>query len=437
MNDRQTHRLGSTLLVGYGAGAFGALLGFALVPLLLLYYLTEVAGLPPVWAGVVLAVPKISDLLLDPWLGRKTDAFASANRGRASVLLFSAVVLPLLLVLLFIPLHALPLAARAVVFAILLTTQSLLTTVFAVAHTALAGDIAPTLGARGTLISARSFGATTAGLVVAGVAPALVSRFGNAQPGYLGMGAVLAVASMLFLLLSWLTCRGTPMREGTGDVAAKTKRLIPALRATLQNRAFYVVAAMLVLIGIGSGSLVALMPYVNQYLLQRTPAELPALMLPVFFVLLAGVLVAPWLLKKAGPGNALLFSLVIALAGIVVLAGGPRRDISMAIGAGLFGLGAGLLTVLILTLATETATRSQAAGESLGLYLGVLFSAEKMGASISVLLTGFGLDWVGVRAGNAPGPTKLGALWLWLPLGALLACFALLAMQRRAIFSLR
>lgn|GEM_PF-1333283 len=436
MNDLAQRPLRATLLAGYGAAAFGALLGFALVPLLLLYYLTEIAGLPPAWAGTVLALPKVLDVVLDPWLGRKTDTFAKANGSRASLLLFSALVLPLLLVLLFVPLQGLPLETRAAVFAVLLTAQSLLTTVFAVAHTALAGDLGPTMSSRGTLLSARSFGATSAGFVVAGLAPALVALFGNGQPGYLGMGVVLAVGAFLLLIVAWCICRGTPMQVGVEDPAATPLHLLPALLATLRNRAFYLIVTMLVLIGIGSGALIALMPYINQHLLQRSPAQLPALMLPVFVVLLVGVLTAPWLLRKAGPSKSLMLALSFALAGTVALAGGARETALMTMGAGLFGFGAGLLTVLILTLGSEAATRSQARGESLGLYLGVLFSAEKLGASISVLLTGFGLEWVRSQHGTTLDPERLATLWLWLPLGALLACLILVFTQRPALSAL-
>lgn len=431
-------RLRAGLVGGYGAGAFGALLGFALVPLLLLYYLTEIAGLPPAWAGVLLALPKVADVVLDPWLGRRSDRVAARTGSRASVLLFSAWVLPLTVVLLFVPLQGLALWLKAGILSVLLIAQSLLTTVFAVAHTALAGDLAPTLHQRGTLMSARAFGSTLAGLVVAALAPGLIALFGDGQRGFFGMGVALAVLSSGLLLLAWRICRGTPMRAGVEAPVPVPVRLLPALRATLGNRAFYTVAAMLILVGVGTGTLLALMPYINEHVLGRGAAQLPALVVPVFAVLLVGVLLAPRLLRRAGPGGALLVALVVAMMGIAVLAGGGRQPLAMSVGAGAFGFGAGLLTVLVMTLATQAASRSSGGGDGMGLYLGVLFSAEKLGASGSVVLAGIGLDWAGLgEAGAALDLGRLAGLWLWIPMGAMLASLVLLVLQRRSLAALR
>ncbi|MNL08606.1 hypothetical protein D3C87_1293330 [compost metagenome] len=106
----------------------------------------------------------------------------------------------------------------------------------------------------------------------------------------------------------------------------------------------------------------------------------------------------------------------------------------MVAGGALFGLACGGLTVLISTLAMETATRSSAQGESLGLYLGILFSAEKLGQSLGGIVVGFGLDWVGpLDAGIAqPSLDRLASLWVVAPASVLvIALFTMVPLATR------
>ena len=83
-------------LAGFGAGAFGSTLSSGVVPLLFLFYLTEFAKVPPALAGVLLAIPKLADLLLDPWIGRRSDSAARAAGSRSHLVGFSVFSLPLL-----------------------------------------------------------------------------------------------------------------------------------------------------------------------------------------------------------------------------------------------------------------------------------------------------------------------------------------------------
>ncbi|MBB3120997.1 MFS transporter [Pseudoduganella violacea] len=393
-----------TLAAGFGAGTLGSTLSAGVVPLLFLFYLTEFAHVPPALAGVLLAIPKVSDVLLDPWIGRCTDGWARKAGSRGALLAASALLLPLLLLLLFIPLASLPLSLRAFLVGVLLVAQSLMLTVFSVAHTALAGDITDTIAGRSTLMAARALGQTLAGLLVSILAPQLVAAFGSGSAGYLGMAGVLAGGAALSLSLCWLAVRRIPLRAGVEAKAAVPLRT--ALRGTLRNRTFYCVVLVLVLLGMASAALFAALPYANQHLLKAGPANLSALLTSIFLSLLVGVTAAPMLTRRCRPSVLLAAALLLAFIGTLWLTAGPRENGSMIAGGALFGLSCGVLTVLISTLAMEAATSSSSQGESLGLYLGILFSAEKLGQSLGGIVVGFGLEWVGPLQG-APAAAAL------------------------------
>ncbi|RFP17873.1 MFS transporter [Duganella sp. BJB488] len=414
------------LRTGFGAGALGATLSSGVVPLLFLFYLTEFAHVPPALAGLLLAIPKFTDVVLDPWLGRWSDRWARRTGSRAALLAANALLLPSMLVLLFIPAGGLPLPLRVSVIGVLLVAQSLIFTVFSVAHTAIASDITDTIAGRSTLMSARALGQTFAGLTVSMLAPQLVGAFGSGAGGYLAMACTLAAASALALGLCWLAVRRTPLAVGVETKAAAP--LLTALRSTLRNRAFYCVVLILVLLGTSSTALFAALPYANQHLLQAAPEHLSTLLTPIFVALLVGVAAAPALTRRMRPNVVLAAALSTALAGIVWFAAGPRENTSMIAAGVLFGLSCGMLTVLISTLAMEAATHSSSQGESLGLYLGILFSAEKLGQSLGGIVVGFGLEWVGPLQGT-PAPEalrRLGLLFVSAPAAALLAALLVL-----------
>ncbi|WP_236836572.1 MFS transporter [Blastococcus sp. KM273129] len=59
--------------LGYATGSIGTA-AFGTVPgLLLLYYLTDVLGVAAAIAGLVVFAPKAWDVLLNPWIGSRSD----------------------------------------------------------------------------------------------------------------------------------------------------------------------------------------------------------------------------------------------------------------------------------------------------------------------------------------------------------------------------
>ncbi|MES2257473.1 MAG: MFS transporter [Pseudomonadota bacterium] len=417
----------------YGMGAFGALLCFAPVPLLFLYYLTEYAGISPALAGVILAIPKIFDLVLDPWIGRTADRHALRHGSRVRVLRICLALLPLSMVALFMPLPQWPPAALVLFYTALLVLQSYTITAFSVAHTALAGDLSSDPAAQAALLSARSFGSTLAGLAVAGGAPALVAAAGGGHRGYFVMALALGAAAALGLLWCCHVTRGTALRSApAAPQGGRAESLWRGLRATFVNRAFYAVALMLVLMGLGSSSFLSLLPYVNKYLLHAAPERLSALLVPVFVALLGGVAVAPAVFRRLGTLAAMLLALLVCMGGVLLVgvAAWHAAEGGLIAACAVFGFGGGVMTVLITTTAMQLANAGNPGEGRLGLYLGILFSAEKLGQSIGGITAGGGLALVDISPGaasvGADAAARLGMLTVAAPLASLAACICVL-----------
>src|SRR3954468_6574014 len=93
--------LSRSVRVGYGLGSFctGT---FSTVPgLLLLYYLTNVLAVPAGLAGLAVFLPKVWDLVINPWVGRRSERTVSKYGPRRPWLLAGALALPPTFVLIF------------------------------------------------------------------------------------------------------------------------------------------------------------------------------------------------------------------------------------------------------------------------------------------------------------------------------------------------
>ena len=96
-----TPRLGRGTHLGYALGSIGTA-AFGTVPgLLLLYYLTDVLGVAAGVAGLVVFAPKAWDVVLNPWIGSRSDRTESRWGPRRPWMLAGGLALPPLFVLVF------------------------------------------------------------------------------------------------------------------------------------------------------------------------------------------------------------------------------------------------------------------------------------------------------------------------------------------------
>jgi len=108
-----TPRLRRGTHVGYALGSIGTA-AFGTVPgLLLLYYLTDVLGVAAGVAGLVVFLPKAWDVVLNPWIGNRSDRTESRWGPRRPWMLAGGLALPPLFVLVFAGPGTPPAAAAA------------------------------------------------------------------------------------------------------------------------------------------------------------------------------------------------------------------------------------------------------------------------------------------------------------------------------------
>ncbi|MBX9245875.1 MFS transporter [Actinotalea ferrariae] len=261
--------------IGYALGSVGTG-GFGTLPgLVLAYYLTDELGVAAGLASLVVTVPKVWDVVVDPFIGARSDARYARTATRRPFLLAGALGLPLAFVALFAVPAALTGAAAALWVTLAFVVATTAFSLFQVPYIALPAEMATTYAARTRLVAPRIAVLAVAILVFGAGGPLLRDAAGGGRTGYLVMAAGSAVLIGLGLLAAWSDAprahdgaapgpsadpparrsvrRGDALTRGVGAL-----REVPALRALL---------ATFVLQALAIGAMLAGAQYVATYVL--------------------------------------------------------------------------------------------------------------------------------------------------------------------------
>lgn len=371
--------------LGYALGSIGTA-AFGTVPgLLLLYYLTDVLGVAAGLAGLVVFAPKAWDVLLNPWIGSRSDRTAGRWGPRRPWMLAGGLALPPLFVLVFAGPGAPPAAAAtwvAVTFLLAATASGC----FQVPYVAQPAEITDDPGERATLMSWR-VAALALGILLAGAgAPAVVDAFGDGRGGYLAMAVFVA----LLLALGMLGAVAGTRRAPTLTRVRSEGRLGATLRLAWASRPFRVLLVGFVVQALGIGVMLAGVPYYSRQVLGDEAAG------TLLFAALVGpaILVMPlWLRvsRRVGKRTGLLAASALFAVGAALLAVVPSGGTAVAVPlVVLVGVGyAGMQMFPLAMLPDVIAADEAASGERrAGVFTGVWTAAETLGLAVGPGLLG-------------------------------------------------
>jgi len=372
-------RLSRGVHLGYAMGSIGTA-AFGTVPgLLLLYYLTDVLGVAAGIAGLVVFAPKAWDVVLNPWIGSRSDRTQSRWGPRRPWMLAGGIALPPLFVLVFAGPSAPPgVAAGWVAVAFLLAATAY--GCFQVPYVAQPAEITDDPGERATLMSWR-VAALALGILLAGAgAPAVVDAFGGGRGGYLAMAVFVA----LLLALGMLGAVAGTRRAPTLTRVRSEGRLGQTLRLAWGSRPFRVLLIGFVVQALGIGVMLAGVPYYSRQVLGDAAAGsllFGALVGPAILVMPLWLRVSRRLGKRTGLlASSTVFALAAALLAVVP-SGGTGLAIPLVV---LVGIGyAGMQMFPLAMLPDVIAADEAASGERrAGVFTGVWTAAETLGLAI-------------------------------------------------------
>ncbi|MFJ3799492.1 MFS transporter [Streptomyces sp. NPDC090088] len=399
-------RLPLRALVPFAAGSIGMGIWVTVPGIFLLYFLTDVLGVPPQVAGLALLLPNVADIVVHPWVGRLSDAGLARVGHRRRLMLAGCVV-----VLAFVALFAVPSdlhgTTAALWVSVALVAGNLLYSCYQVSYLATPADLGIGYHERTRLMGYRSV-VIIVSVLLAGVAAPLVAGDDPGVGDYTGM-ALLLGAVMLAALLVGITgvARLNQAAPGTPTQPGHRGGLLVALR----DRQFRALTASYLTVAITMNLVLAAMPYFAEYELGRsslTPVLIAAFMAPAVLTTPLWVLVA----RRLGKQRSLLAAQSAFVAGASVLALGASAGLSLLLAAvATLGVAFAAMQLMPLSMVPDVIAAAGPAGTaSAGSYTGVWTAAEATGGALGpyaysacLAAGGFVATTAGEHATQSPG----------------------------------
>lgn len=361
-------------------GTFGTVPG-----LLLLYYLTNTLGVSAALASAVVILPKAWDLVLHPWVGRRSDPRGPGGSSRRTWMKTGGIVLSVTFALLFMAPTptGLPSAIwAAVVFFGCATAYS----AFQVPYLAALSEIAADAKERTRLATWRTVLYGTAILLSGAVAPQLVFRFSSERLGYALVGIVFGG---LLLAGTMAAAHSTPPPGKTPAAPHRSMTFPQQLAVARQSSSFRRLFGVHLAQTLATGIMLSAAQYFATYRLhdpQATTTLFACLILPL-------LLAAPaWqkLDHRVGPQRGLFASILCFVGGSLALAASPVLPDAATYGCvAVCGVGyAGMQTFAIALLSETIAedARSMRGRNRGGAFTGLWTAGEVIGAGLGPAL---------------------------------------------------
>jgi GPH family glycoside/pentoside/hexuronide:cation symporter len=386
----------------YGIGSLASA-SFAVVPgLILLYYLTDVLAISAAIAGLVVLIPKLFDVVVNPLVGRLSDRTRSRFGARRPWIVLGGVLFPLAFMAMFwTPYSGL---SAAVWVAIAFTLASMAFSFFVVPWSSLPAEIAPDSAARTSMAAWRIGFLAVAVLISGGLAPAIIDNADDTRAGYrqmaLFIGAMMIAAT---LLVAFVGARRSTPETSLPAAPAGFRSGLSILRSSPPLQAMFWLVA---LTEVASSVALASTPYIATHVLEN-----PSLMAPMFvmrtLVLLLTMPVWRIVAIRMGKRAALTAALLIFAGGALLLLGlalvPAETRLPLAIAA-LSVMAIGFAGVAMLpqamfadALAYETSVRGES---NVGAMVGAWNAAEAVSGGIGAAAFAFTLTAAGFVSGG-------------------------------------
>lgn len=378
----------------YASGSFGTGV-FSTVPsVLLLYFATEIARIPPAWAALIVFAPKAWALFWDPFVGNWSDRSATRFGRRRPFLVVGALGICVTFICLFAP-PALPQPALTWWIGASYFAMVTLYALFAVPYVALPSEIGATPQARARLVSWRVAVAMIGTLAGAGLAPLLVELGGGEQVGYRFMAVCIAAGCLVFMLCPLVVLRQHDKQDAP---RRQTKSLWAQTRIAFAHTGLRSLVFAYVLQLAAAGVLSSATPYLVTQAFARAEGDVGVALGLMIIVTIVTVPAWSWLARNTSETFALCcavvsFTLAIALLSFCAYAAAPWPWVLAAFafaGAPFAGLQVLPYTLVAHLIHTES-SQGRASEATL---MGMWTAAEKLGLALGPTLTGLALIFV-------------------------------------------
>lgn len=391
--------LRSSQLAAYGVGSIATAMFNAVPALVLLYFLTQTLLISPAWAGLVILLPKLWDVVTDPLMGVISDRTRSPWGRRRPWMLLGACTMPLAFLMMFsVPDYALWQSRFWWVMAWYLLAASCFT-MYVIPYVSMPAEMTNDYHQRTRILSWR-MGFVVIGVLLGGaLAPLLIEQGGGGRVGHQWMGGVLAGVMFVAMLFTVLTSGGLSSRQWQ----AADARGWPKLKLAFANKPFKALMLAYLLMMVAANCLLAAVPFFANYVLGRGGETVTLLFL---CHLLPSLLSIPfwnrWS-RRVGKQRGLMFGVATYAGGCVALyvAGGGGSLALVAAIVFVMGLGMGAIQLYPFAMVPDVIDldRRNTGQNREGLFMGIWIANEKIGIALGAYMAALMLELHGFVEG--------------------------------------
>ena len=286
------------------------------------FYFSQVLGMPAIMAGVAALIALLFDAITDPLMGDISDNWHSKWGRRHPFMIAAVIPFPISLYMLFSPPVGLDpdgmflwLLGWSIVVRILLT-------MFNVPHNALGAELSRDYQERTKIVSYRTFLGYVGGIILSVVALNSFFKASEAYPngmlnfeGYSSLGALAGIIAFVAMTLCILGTKHTiPYLPKAPENQKKVdfSRSFKAFAEAIKLRPFRIIFTVQIMTMIAGGAGATFMLYIGSYFFELSTAEISLLTLTIIVGLIPASIIAPVLSKRIDKMPSLVTCLLVA-----------------------------------------------------------------------------------------------------------------------------
>ncbi len=390
--------------IAYGAGGLGDNFMSEILESYLAYFYITTLGLNPVLVGIGVMIPRLWDMITDPWVGNLSDNFRSRLGRRRPFILVGGLLACVPFTLVWIVPEAWGEAGKFAWLVGSMLVYSTFYTVYFVPYNSLGAELSTDYNERSNVASVRLFVGRIGALAMAPLFELVYNKdlFEREQVGYLVIGVFFSAVSAVGYFWLFASIRET----GTAQKQEKIN-ILKAARYTAQNRAFVLFLFVSVIGGFAFWSVIRLGRFVNVYYVHGGDEESLGRINTIaeflgVFVAFASILIINWMCRHFGK---LTTRIVVSVITMVLQASSwflfnPDHPELYIVFAALAGMTQATYIVNLSMMADVADADELASGRRReGMYFGVWGLVQKISFSLGPLITGAILALIGFQEG--------------------------------------
>ena len=401
-------KLSFGLKLGYGIGDIGSNIFIVSSGLFLLFFLTNILGVNPALAGLVLLFPKLWDVISDPIMGGISDITHSRMGRRRPYLLAAAIPFGLIFFFLFMAPQYNSELANALYVGAMFALGCTVFTVFNVPYSSMVAEMSDNYNERMSITSYRMIGSSIGVLLAGGLAMPLVEIGGGGEAGFRFMGIVLGTLITVFCLICFFGTRNA------NTLPANNKKLPfgEQIKIAFQNTPFKMLMTMYTFQSLGIGVLMAGLIYYVKYVM-GLPETSMGIIFPILIVT-AIIFIPVWVKIGVKLGKIKAYSIGLIILAVMLFSLYFTKSSQLNIfyvQIFLLGIGFSSFQLFPFSMLPDTIEYDelQSGMRREGVFSGIWSSAQKTAYSVGPSIVGFTLSMSGfVNSSVQPDSVEFG-----------------------------